>query len=43
MLDPLAQVVIGMIVAIRIGSGQLMVNILSHRERRDCQQEQDEA
>lgn len=38
MLDPLAQVVIGMIMAIRIGSGQFVVNILRHRERRDCQQ-----
>lgn len=38
MLNPLAQVVIGVIMAIRIGSGQLVVNILRHRERRDYQQ-----
>lgn len=39
MLDPLAEVVIGMFMAIGIGGGQLMMNIL--RDGKRCQRQQD--
>lgn len=42
-LDPLAEVVVGMLVSIRIGSSQLMVHVLGNRERRNGKEQQDQA
>jgi hypothetical protein len=39
MLNPLTDIGVRMFMAIRIGSGQFMVNILSHGKRRQPQDE----
>ena len=41
-LDPLAEVGIGVFVAVVVGGRQLMMHILRDRERRDCQEQQHE-
>lgn len=41
-LNPLAEVGIGVFVAVVIGGRQLMMHILRDRERRDCQEQQHE-
>ncbi len=43
MLDPLAQVGIGVLVSIVVGSRQLMMNVLRHGKRRKGEQQQDKA
>jgi hypothetical protein len=37
MLNPLTEIVIGVLMAIGIGSGQFVMDILSHRERRESE------
>lgn len=42
-LDPLAEVVVGMLMAVRIRGSQLMMHILRDRERRNRKEQQDQA
>ena len=42
-LDPLAEVGIGVLMAIMVGSRQLVMNIQRHGERRNGKQKNDEA
>jgi hypothetical protein len=41
-LHPLAEIGIGMFVAVRIGSSQFMMDILRNRKRGNCEQQQDQ-
>lgn len=41
-LDPLAEVGIGVLVTVVVGGRQLMMHILRDSERRDCQEQQHE-
>ncbi|HKE62815.1 MAG TPA: hypothetical protein VKB33_10105 [Nitrospira sp.] len=43
MLDPLAEVHIGVFVPIRVRSSQFVMDVLSHRKRGQYQQEENQA
>ena len=42
LLHPLTQVGIGMFVSVRVGSSQLMMNVLSYRKRGQDQEQKDQ-